>query len=95
MLYYGFTACQLFRGTGTDENASGRAEMKRREFMLALSGVAAGLPFSVRAQQIRRLPTVGVLMTVAENDLDSQRRVAAFRQGFADLGWKEPLAAVF
>jgi putative ABC transport system substrate-binding protein len=63
--------------------------MKRREFILALSGAAAGLPFSVRAQQVRKPPTVGVLMTVAEKDPDSQRRIAAFRQGLADLGWKE------
>jgi putative ABC transport system substrate-binding protein len=63
--------------------------MKRREFIFALSGAMAGVPFSVRAQQARKPPTIGVLMTVAEKDLDSQRRIAAFRQGLADLGWKE------
>jgi len=35
------------------------------------------------------MPKVGVLMPGREGDPDSQARIAAFRQGFADLGWKD------
>ncbi len=35
------------------------------------------------------MPNVGVLMPSRESDPDSQARIAAFRQGFADLGWKD------
>lgn len=63
--------------------------MKRREVIALLGGVAASLPLPARAQRSAALRTVGVLMTVAENDSESQRRVAAFRQGFADLGWRD------
>ena len=63
--------------------------MKRRGFIALLGGAAASLPFSASAQQSKALRTVGVLMTVAENDPDSQTRIAAFRRGFADLGWKD------
>jgi putative ABC transport system substrate-binding protein len=62
--------------------------MKRRDFLTVAAG-AASWPLMARAQQVGRLRTVGVLMTVAENDLDSRKRIAAFRQGFADLGWKD------
>jgi len=35
------------------------------------------------------MPKVGVLMPGREGDPDNQARIAAFRQGFADLGWKD------
>jgi putative tryptophan/tyrosine transport system substrate-binding protein len=35
------------------------------------------------------LPMVGVVMGVAETGADSRRRVAAFRDGFEQLGWKD------
>jgi putative ABC transport system substrate-binding protein len=63
--------------------------MKRRNFILALGGTALGLSFPAQAQQSGKQRTVGVLMTVAESDADSQKRIGAFRQGFADLGWKD------
>jgi len=64
--------------------------MRRREFIVGLAGgTALGLPFPARAQQSAKQRTVGVLMTVAESDADSQKRIGAFRQGFADLGWKD------
>ena len=65
--------------------------MKRRGFIALLGGAAASLPFSASAQQSKALRTVGVLMTVAENDPDSQTRIAAFRRGFADLGIEQQL----
>jgi putative ABC transport system substrate-binding protein len=62
--------------------------MQRREFIGLVAG-AAGLPFAVRAQAAAALRKVGVLLSGVESDPDSQVRIAAFRRGFADLGWKE------
>ena len=62
--------------------------MRRREFIRLLGGIATW-PVAARAQRTGGLPKVGVLMAVAESDPDSQKRIAAFRQGFADLGWKD------
>jgi len=62
--------------------------MSRREF-LTLLGAAAGWPVGARAQQSKPVPRVGVLMTVAENDPDSLRRIGAFREGLRALGWVE------
>jgi putative ABC transport system substrate-binding protein len=62
--------------------------MRRREF-LTLLGAAAGWPVGARAQQSKPVPRVGVLMTVAENDPDSRRRIAAFQEGLRALGWIE------
>ena len=41
------------------------------------------------AQQPQRIPQIGVLMGVAESDPEGQARIAAFRQGLADLGWAD------
>ena len=60
--------------------------MRRREF-LTLIGAAASWPVAARAQQSKQPQRVGVLMTVAENDPDSQRRIGAFREGLQALGW--------
>ena len=60
--------------------------MKRREFFV-LAGGAAAWPFAARAQ--RTLPVIGVLMAGAESAPDNQTRIAAFRRGFAELGWKD------
>jgi putative ABC transport system substrate-binding protein len=62
--------------------------MQRREFIGLVAG-AAGLPFAARAQAAAALRKVGVLLSGVESDPDSQVRIAAFRRGFADLGWKE------
>ncbi len=60
--------------------------MRRREF-LTLIGAAAGWPVVAHAQQSKQPQRVGVLMSVAENDPDSQRRIGAFREGLQALGW--------
>jgi putative ABC transport system substrate-binding protein len=64
----------------------GTLRMKRREFITLLGG-AATWPITARAQSKARIPKVGVLMSVAEGDADSQKRIAAFRQGLIELGW--------
>jgi putative ABC transport system substrate-binding protein len=48
-----------------------------------------GWPLAARAQSKVRMPKVGVLMSVSDGDADSQKRIAAFRQGLIDLGWKD------
>jgi putative ABC transport system substrate-binding protein len=64
--------------------------MRRRRDFIALFGGAATLaacPVIARAQQSKSVPRVSVLMTVAESDADSQRRIGAFREGLQLLGW--------
>jgi putative ABC transport system substrate-binding protein len=61
--------------------------MKRRGFVAGL-GVAAVWPLAARAQQApKRMRRVAALIGFAENDPATQRRVAAFLKGLADLGW--------
>jgi ABC-type uncharacterized transport system substrate-binding protein len=61
--------------------------MRRREFFTGL-GATAALPLAARAQHAaKRLRRVGALIGFAENDPATQRRVAAFLKGLADLGW--------
>ena len=62
--------------------------MRRREFITLLGGLAAAWPPAARAQQVERVRRVGVLM-VGTDDADSQGRVAAFQQGLQELGWSE------
>ena len=58
--------------------------MNRREF---LAGAAAATwPLPARAQQ-NELPRIGMLMTPAESDPESQTRIAAFRDALQKLGW--------
>src|SRR5207249_3024297 len=61
--------------------------MRRRDFISLAGGIAAVWPLAARAQQAMR--KLGVLMIVAEDDPDSKRRIAAFRQGLRDLGWQD------
>jgi putative ABC transport system substrate-binding protein len=62
--------------------------VKRREFV-ALVGGAAAWPFVVGAQQRERLRRVGVLMGIAESDVDARPRANAFQEGLRELGWIE------
>jgi putative ABC transport system substrate-binding protein len=61
--------------------------LNRRDF-LALLGAAAWLP-GAAAQPAERVRRVGVLMSNAEGDPEGEARMAALRQGLAELGWKE------
>jgi ABC-type uncharacterized transport system substrate-binding protein len=62
--------------------------MKRREFITLVGGAAATWPLAARAQQApKRVLRVGALIGFAEHDPATQRRIAAFLKGLADLGW--------
>jgi putative tryptophan/tyrosine transport system substrate-binding protein len=62
--------------------------IRRREFIVGLGGAAAW-PLSARAQQGERVRRVGCLYALAGNDPEAQARVAALREGLAQVGWTE------
>jgi len=62
--------------------------MKRREFIVGLGGTVAW-PLAARAQQAERVRRVGVLIGLEPDDPETQARIAAFRQGMQEWGWRE------
>jgi putative ABC transport system substrate-binding protein len=60
----------------------------RREF-ITLFGGAAAWPLAARAQPGDRIRRIGVLMGGVENDPEQKRRLSAFTQALADLGWAD------
>jgi putative tryptophan/tyrosine transport system substrate-binding protein len=63
--------------------------MKRREFLTLLGGTIVAPALVAGAQTANRMRRVGMLIGYAENDADTQERLAAFRQGLEALGWTE------
>jgi len=61
--------------------------MRRRDFIKAIVGSAAAWPLAARAQEPRRLPTIGFLGPNTRS-VDSQR-LAAFVDRLRELGWTE------
>src|SRR5262249_23711805 len=62
--------------------------MKRREFITLLGGAAAW-PLDARAQRPDQVASIGMLIGYAEDDPETQARLAAFREGLGQLGWIE------
>jgi putative ABC transport system substrate-binding protein len=60
--------------------------MKRRAFITML-GAAAAWPAVARAQQPERMPRIGVLSNLTEDDAEARARDEAFVQGLQQLGW--------
>jgi putative ABC transport system substrate-binding protein len=63
--------------------------MRRRSFITAFVGGTAACYVWPRAARPQRPPLLGVLMAGLETAPDNQKRLAAFRQGLAELGWNE------
>jgi ABC-type uncharacterized transport system substrate-binding protein len=57
----------------------------RRDFITLLGG-AAIWPLAAGAQERERMPRIGVLITLAADDPESQRGMSAFLQGLQELG---------
>jgi putative tryptophan/tyrosine transport system substrate-binding protein len=62
-------------------------QIERREFIALLGGVVAGWPVAARAQQPKRLPTIGFLGT--STPAGWTQWSAAFIQRLHELGWVE------
>jgi len=62
--------------------------VRRRAFIALLGGAAVAASNPTRAQQ-DRVRRIGVLMGYAEADPDTQARMASFRNGLDQLGWKD------
>src|SRR5262249_62217352 len=62
--------------------------LQRREFITLLGGAAAW-PLAAHAQQPDQVPAIGMLIGYAEDDPETQARLAAFREGLGQLGWIE------
>jgi putative tryptophan/tyrosine transport system substrate-binding protein len=62
--------------------------VRRRDFIRFAGGVAVVASRPARAQH-DRVRHVGILMGYAQDDPDTQARMAAFRQAFEQLGWKD------
>ena len=63
--------------------------MRRRDFIKVVAGSAAAWPLGARAQQPEQMRRVGILMNRSESDSEGLARLAAFKQAFEQLGWKE------
>ena len=61
--------------------------MRRRQFIAAVSGLAAGWPLVAHAQQVAKLPTIGFLGPNTRSS--GSEWVAAFVQRLRALGWIE------
>jgi len=61
--------------------------MKRRDFITLLGRAAAAWPLAARAQQLRRMRRIGVLIVQDADNPEAQARNAAFLQGLQQLGW--------
>jgi putative ABC transport system substrate-binding protein len=62
--------------------------MQRREFITLLGGAAAW-PVVARAQQGERMRRIGVLTSLAGEDVQIKVRIAAFLQELQKFGWTE------
>ena len=65
------------------------AKLKRREFITLLGGAAAAWPLAARTQQTERMRRMGVLLTLAESDLEMKAWITAFQEGLQRLGWAQ------
>src|SRR5262245_56417398 len=60
--------------------------MKRRAFIAGLGGAVAW-PIVAQAQQGERMRRIGVLMPLAADDPEAQKRIGALIKTLSELGW--------
>jgi putative ABC transport system substrate-binding protein len=63
--------------------------MRRRGFLKLAGGALAILPFAERARSAERARRLGMLRSTKEGDPVAVTRVARFREGLAQFGWRE------
>jgi putative tryptophan/tyrosine transport system substrate-binding protein len=63
--------------------------MTRREAMALIAIATLARPLAARAQPRERVFRVAMLLSIAENDPEGERRVHALRQALRELGWIE------
>jgi putative tryptophan/tyrosine transport system substrate-binding protein len=64
--------------------------IRRRDFVILLGGgAAAAWPLTAHPQQPDGMRRIGILLALAEDDLETKARLAAFRQGLEKRGWSE------
>jgi ABC-type uncharacterized transport system substrate-binding protein len=72
-----------------DEKGRGMIDTRRRELITLLSGAAVAWPLAARAQQPERIRRIGILMPYSKGDPEFAKRLQAFRQELAKLGWAD------
>src|SRR6185437_13907841 len=66
------------------------SEMRRREFIWLIGGMAACRPLAASTQQSDRVRRIGILLTeTVEDDPYYEAPLKAIREGLHDLGWIE------
>jgi putative ABC transport system substrate-binding protein len=63
--------------------------MRRREFIALIGAAAISSPLHVLSQPRDRVPRVGVLTGLSEDDPETKIRVEAFREGLRELGLQD------
>jgi putative tryptophan/tyrosine transport system substrate-binding protein len=63
--------------------------IKRRDFLMLLGGVAVCVPRLAAAEASGRVRHIGILMSGAETDPETQARVSSIQEGLSRFGWSE------